>query len=47
MLTAYGNESHKQRGAEIGVDRYLVKPIKPKDLLVYVNDLLGQSGEQT
>ena len=42
MLTAYGQESSRQRGEEAGVDRYVVKPIKPKDILAHINELLEQ-----
>lgn len=40
MLTAKGRIEEKATGFEAGADQYLVKPVKPRELLLWVDALL-------
>lgn len=41
MLTAKGQEFDKQRGEEVGADRYMTKPFDPDEVLELAEDILG------
>lgn len=41
MLTAKGQEYDKQKGQEVGADRYITKPFDPDALLELAVDVLG------
>ena len=40
MLTAYGQEKDRKRGAEVGADDYFVKPFSPRELMDKVYAML-------
>ncbi|MFQ5901353.1 MAG: response regulator transcription factor [Thermodesulfobacteriota bacterium] len=42
MLTAMGQEAEQEKGFEIGVDYYFIKPFSPMALLDKVRDVLGE-----
>ena len=42
MITSRTGEKHRQRAAEIGVERYLGKPYQENDLLENIYGLLGE-----
>jgi two-component system, OmpR family, alkaline phosphatase synthesis response regulator PhoP len=46
LLTAKGQEYDRQRGEEVGADRYMTKPFDPDDLLAVVRDILASSSRQ-
>ena len=41
MLTALSEESHRQRGREVGADGYVAKPFAPFQLLARIREELG------
>jgi DNA-binding response OmpR family regulator len=41
MLTAVGGQLSRFAGLECGADDYLVKPVRPRDLVRRVEDLLN------
>jgi two-component system, OmpR family, alkaline phosphatase synthesis response regulator PhoP len=41
LLTAKGQEYDRQRGEEVGADRYMTKPFDPDDLLAVARDILA------
>ena len=41
LLTAKGQEFDKQRGVEVGADRYMTKPFNPDDILAIAAEVLG------
>ena len=43
MLTGHGKLDDKAAGFEVGADQYLVKPIDPKELLLWVGALLRRA----
>ncbi len=36
MITAYGDEKHRQEALDAGVNGYVVKPFQPRELLEYI-----------
>jgi DNA-binding response OmpR family regulator len=40
MLSAHGREDLVQRGYDLGIDLYLVKPVPPRDIIGCVTSLL-------
>jgi DNA-binding response OmpR family regulator len=45
MVTARGQGYDKQRGDEVGADRYLTKPFDPDELLVIAQEVLNLEEE--
>ncbi|TBR25923.1 response regulator transcription factor [bacterium] len=45
MLTGRGGLEQKGEGFEAGADHYLVKPVHPKELLLWAGSLLRRTGE--
>jgi two-component system alkaline phosphatase synthesis response regulator PhoP len=41
LLTAKGQEFDKQKGEEVGADRYMTKPFDPDELLEFAGQILG------
>ncbi len=41
LLTAKGQEVDRQRGQEVGADRYMTKPFDPDELLEQARQVLG------
>ncbi len=41
MITSRSGEKHRARAAEIGVDRYLIKPYQEEQLMAEIQDVLG------
>jgi two-component system alkaline phosphatase synthesis response regulator PhoP len=41
LLTAKGQEFDKQRGIEVGADRYMTKPFNPDEVLAIATEVLG------
>lgn len=41
LLTAKGQEFDKQRGVEVGADRYMTKPFNPDEILAIASEVLG------
>ncbi len=44
MLTARGEEEDKLRGLDLGVDDYVVKPFRPREVVARVRALLAPRG---
>lgn len=40
MLSAHGHNDLVQRGYDLGIDLYLVKPVPPRDIIGCINSLL-------
>jgi two-component system, cell cycle response regulator DivK len=45
MITAHALEADRQRGADMGVDRFLAKPCVPDEMLEEVRRLIGPAEE--
>ena len=42
LLSALGQDADRRRGAEVGVDAYLVKPFDPDELIAVIRQLAGR-----
>ena len=45
ILTTQEEEIHRMKGYESGATLYLVKPVKPKNLILHIRLLLGDKNE--
>jgi chemosensory pili system protein ChpA (sensor histidine kinase/response regulator) len=43
MITSRTGDKHRQRAFDIGVNRYIGKPYQENDLIVQINDVLGET----
>jgi DNA-binding response OmpR family regulator len=43
LLTAKDRDNDRQRGQEVGVDRYMTKPFSPQKLIEAIHEMLGVS----
>ncbi|MBF0398602.1 MAG: response regulator [Desulfobacterales bacterium] len=46
ILTTQEENIHKQKGYEAGANLYIVKPVKPKSLMLHINMILGESDKK-
>ncbi|TLN13138.1 response regulator [bacterium] len=47
MLTALGDQTHRERGLEIGADDYMSKPFSPKELCLRVEKLIEKGRRES
>ena len=46
MVTAKSENYDRQRGVDVGADKYMTKPFNPSDMITLVEEVLGLNNDQ-